>query len=46
MNDGIFIPFSKATGEAFKMMLNLEASTEEPEVRDAVPNRERPEYSD
>ncbi|WP_457944579.1 chemotaxis protein CheX [Caproiciproducens sp. LBM24188] len=38
MNDGIFIPFSKATGEAFKMMLNLEASTEEPEVRDVVPN--------
>lgn len=33
MNDGIFVPFSKATGEAFKMMLNLDCSAEKPEMR-------------
>lgn len=38
MNDGIFIPFSKATSDAFKMMLDLDAQTGAPETRPAAAN--------
>ena len=36
MNDGIFFPISKATGDAFKLLLDLDVSTGEPEALETV----------
>lgn len=36
MNDGLFSPFSKATCDAFKLLLDLDVSTDTPETLDAI----------
>ncbi len=40
MNNGIFSPFSKATCEAFKLLLDLDVSTSAPETLDAIADSE------
>jgi Predicted inhibitor of MCP methylation, homolog of CheC len=36
MNDGIFLPISKATGDAFKLLLDLDVSTGDPETLETI----------
>ncbi len=36
MNNGLFSPFSKATCEAFKLLLDLDVTTDSPEMLNAI----------
>ncbi len=36
MNNGAFLPISKATGDAFKLLLDLDVSTGDPKVLDSI----------